>query len=130
MELESIAGKKIPVLPHHLEQILLILLDNAVKYSTNQKNILIRGSLQENRLQIEVIDKGMGIPKAYLPYVFDRFYRVDKARSRLQGGNGLGLSIAKRLVEKYHGSIHIDSSEDHGTGVILTFSILKEIKLI
>ncbi|MGQ0422445.1 ATP-binding protein, partial [Bacillus sp. HC-Mk] len=58
-------------------------------------------SLQSGKVKIRVIDHGAGIPESDLPFVLNRFYRVDKARSRKQGGNGLGLSIAKRLVEKY-----------------------------
>jgi two-component system sensor histidine kinase ArlS len=73
-----------------------------------------------------VIDSGIGIPSEDLPFVFDRFYRVDKARSRERGGTGLGLAIAKRLVERNHGEISISSVEHHGTSVKISFPIAFE----
>lgn len=79
----------------------------------------------QNVAKIEVKDFGIGIPQEEIPYVFHRFYRVDKARSRKQGGNGLGLAIAKRLVEKYGGTISIESKEGQGTTVILTFPVVR-----
>ena len=72
------------------------------------------------KVTIRVIDHGTGIPETDLPFVLNRFYRVDKARSRKQGGNGLGLSIAKRLVEKYKGAIKIESKENEETIVTIT----------
>lgn len=109
----------------HLEQLLLILLDNAVKYSASNNVIEVRVLVDEDSVRLEVIDKGRGIPAEELPYVWDRFYRVDKSRSRGEGGHGLGLSIAKRLVERYDGSIEISSREKEGTTVIVTFAILQ-----
>ena len=94
-----------PIYRDHLEQILIILSDNAVKYSTNRKEIHISLSRTLNRVEIGVQDFGEGISKEEMAKVFDRFYRVDKARSRKKGGNGLGLAIAKRLVEGYGGEM-------------------------
>lgn len=111
----------IRVIPHQLEQIILILLDNAVKYSVDEQVIRIMGKMRDQDLIIEVIDKGIGIPSEDLPYVFDRFYRVDKARSREKGGTGLGLAIAKTLVAKNGGEISIDSVEHEGTRITLKF---------
>lgn len=104
-----------------LEQILLILLDNAVKYSEDRKRVRLVGELRDGRLSISVVDQGIGIPADELPRVFDRFYRVDKARSREKGGSGLGLSIAKRLVQLNGGEIAIESDEGVGTRVRLMF---------
>ncbi len=116
----------INIVARHLEQILVILLDNAVKYSQgNQKEVHILAYQVQNVAKIEIKDFGVGIPQEEIPYVFHRFYRVDKARSRKQGGNGLGLAIAKRLVEKYGGTISIESKEGQGTTVILTFPIAR-----
>ncbi|EJQ44461.1 hypothetical protein IEE_02651 [Bacillus cereus BAG5X1-1] len=106
----------------YLEQIIIIVMDNAVKYTKEvDKYICIESSMQSGEINIRIIDHGVGIPELDLPFVLNRFYRVDKARSRKQGGNGLGLSIAKRLVEKYNGTIQLDSKENEGTVVTITF---------
>ena len=81
---------------HQFEQLLLIFLDNAMKYDTDNKYITITTQLKNKLVSIEITDHGMGIPKADLEFIFDRFYRVDKSRARSQGGNGLGLSIAQK----------------------------------
>jgi two-component system, OmpR family, sensor histidine kinase ArlS len=114
---------QIAVRPEHVEQILFIVLDNAIKYSTQKKHIEIRSLQQGNGLVIQVVDYGEGIPAKDLPFVFDRFYRVDKARSRKVGGTGLGLSIAHRLMSAYHGTIHVHSEEGKGTTVELRFPL-------
>lgn len=108
----------------HLEQVLIIVMDNAVKYSRKgQKEIALRSYQEEDQAIIEVRDHGMGIPEEDLPYILNRFYRVDKARSRKIGGHGLGLAIAKRLVEKYDGVLKITSIEGKGTTVKMIFPI-------
>ena len=107
----------------HLEQVLVILLDNAIKYSKVDQIIQISVNAAATHLIIEVKDFGIGIPKEELPYVLDRFYRVDKARSRKYGGNGLGLSIAKTLLELYQGTIEIDSLYEKWTKVKVTLPI-------
>ena len=99
----------------HLEQVLVILCDNAIKYSTERKEVHISLSRGMNTVEIGIQDFGEGIPAEDVDKVFDRFYRVDKARSRKKGGNGLGLSIAKRLIEGYHGSITLESSMGAGS---------------
>jgi len=108
----------------HLEQILIILLDNAVKYSKKEeKEVVIDCSLINEKVSLKVMDKGIGIPEEDIPYILNRFYRVDKARSRKQGGLGLGLAIAKRWVEKYHGTINIESKEGEGTNVTVVLPL-------
>lgn len=99
----------------HLEQVLVILCDNAVKYSTERREVHISLSRGMDTVEIGIQDFGAGIPPEDIDKVFDRFYRVDKARSRKKGGNGLGLSIAKRLIEGYHGSITLESSLGAGS---------------
>ncbi|TVY08879.1 sensor histidine kinase [Paenibacillus cremeus] len=122
-ELEMAETETIAVVPFQLEQILLILLDNAVKYSSETFLVRVEGKRRGAHVEINVIDFGMGIPDRDVPYVFDRFYRVDKARSRQQGGTGLGLSIAKRLVERNQGQISITSKENEGTTVTVRFPL-------
>ncbi|MFS8602733.1 HAMP domain-containing histidine kinase [Priestia megaterium] len=108
----------------HLEQILIILLDNAVKYSKKEgKEVVIDCSLINEKVSLKVMDKGIGIPEEDIPYILNRFYRVDKARSRKQGGLGLGLAIAKRWVEKYDGTINIESKEGQGTNVTVVLPL-------
>lgn len=109
----------------HLEQILIILCDNAVKYSTDRKEIHISLSQNYNSVEIGVQDFGEGIANDEVTKVFDRFYRVDKARSRKKGGNGLGLSIAERLVKGYHGTITVESQLGSGSIFRITLPIIK-----
>lgn len=121
--LDVLDGVIITIVPNHLEQILLILLDNAVKYSGTVRAIKVSGDLHPNKIQITVEDRGIGIPEEDLPFVFQRFYRVDKSRSREQGGSGLGLAIAERLVKRYGGEITVFSTPGLGTTVSLFFPV-------
>lgn len=91
-----------------MEQIFLNLMDNAIRY-TEEGQITIEGMLHEGQVIIKISDTGCGIPEEDLPYLFERFYRVEKSRSRDYGGSGLGLAITKKLVELHHGSIHATS---------------------
>lgn len=100
---------------NHFEQILIIILDNAVKYSLDRKEIHVSISSNMKELEIAIQDFGEGIPVEDLQKVFNRFYRVDKARARTKGGNGLGLSIAYQLLESYKGRITVESSLGQGT---------------
>ncbi|MBO9606218.1 MAG: HAMP domain-containing protein [Paenibacillaceae bacterium] len=118
-DLDELAGAELLVSAPHLEQLLHIILDNAVKYSSREKTIVVRAGQLERKAFIVVEDRGIGIPAGDLPYVTERFYRVDKARSRDLGGNGLGLAIAKRLVERYEGKLTIQSREHRGTAVTI-----------
>jgi two-component system sensor histidine kinase ArlS len=123
-DLESLSQVRIRIVPQHLEQIILILLDNAMKYSDERKDINVIGQVVHNKVAIQVIDYGIGIPKEDLPHVFDRFYRVDKSRTRERGGVGLGLSIAYRLVHAYDGEISINNGSHQGVCVTLLFPIV------
>lgn len=111
------------MLKRHFEQIIIILLDNAIKYSNHIKAIEINVKELDRSVKIEVTDFGIGISSEELPFVLNRFYRVDKARSRKDGGNGLGLSIAKKLIDMYDGEIEIDSEYGEWTKVTVTFPI-------
>ncbi len=102
-----------------LEQILDNLLDNAVKYTPQGGRVCVRWRREGEQVCLEVADTGIGIPESDLPRIFERFYRVDKARSRELGGTGLGLSIVKHLVQAMHGSVHAASRAGQGT----TFTI-------
>ena len=110
----------------YLEQILIILFDNAVKYSNGLSEINITLEQIGNRAVIKVKDHGVGIDPSELDKVFNRFYRVDKARTREVGGNGLGLAIAKQLVVSYKGTISADSVVGEGTTVSVSLPIMEE----
>ena len=102
-----------------MEQALINLIDNAIKYSSNNKPVLIEATSTENRVTISITDHGNGIPSKQIPRIFERFYRVDKARSRDMGGTGLGLSIVKHIIKTHGGSISVDSTPGKGS----TFTI-------
>ncbi|TWT04821.1 cell wall metabolism sensor histidine kinase WalK [Planomicrobium sp. CPCC 101079] len=110
-----------------LKQLLYILLDNALKYSAGRIEVAVRN---KEDLVIQIRDYGIGIPKESLPYVFDRFYRVDKARSRETGGFGLGLSLAKQLADGLGAKLEIESVEHLGTTVSIIFSSDFNVKAI
>src|SRR5262249_33759681 len=93
-----------------LTQILDNLVDNAIKYTPQSGELWIRTRANENHVFIEVEDTGIGIPESDLDRVFERFYRVDKGRSRQVGGTGLGLSIVKHLVGAMHGKVEVRSA--------------------
>ncbi|NRQ54579.1 ATP-binding protein [Brevibacillus sp. HD1.4A] len=101
-----------------LKQLLVILLDNALTYS--QKAIRIEIAEQRDTVSLSVIDQGVGIPEEDLVHIFDRFYRVDKARARDTGGTGLGLSIAKRIVDVHNGRLDVQSEVGAGSRFTVT----------
>lgn len=112
---DLVEERTVRIYRNHLEQILVILLDNAVKYSSERKEIHISISETLMKIQIAIQDFGEGMSVEDQQRVFNRFYRVDKARSREKGGHGLGLSIAKELLEGYKGDISVESALGHGT---------------
>ena len=118
----------IPIYLNHLEQVVIILMDNAVKYSLDRKEIILSLSKGEEHVEIAVQDFGMGMTEEDRKKVFSRFYRVDKARSRERGGNGLGLSIAKELIESYDGEISVTTLLNHGSIFKITLPLTKKDK--
>lgn len=117
MECEDIMVKSNAQL---LEQAVVNLIDNAIKYSEPDNSVVIRGFRAGNDAVIEVKDFGCGIPEDSLPRIFERFYRVDKGRSRARGGTGLGLSIVKHIVNAHNGKVDVKSVVDKGS----TFTII------
>ncbi|WP_394239375.1 ATP-binding protein [Niallia oryzisoli] len=108
--------------PLRLEQILFNLLDNSKKYSPNGSKVVLRAWNHKNKVHILVQDHGKGIPEQDLPFIFNRFYRVDKARSRSLGGSGLGLAIVRELVHAHGADITVNSKENSGTCFEIIFS--------
>ncbi len=106
---------------HKIEQLFVNILSNAVKYTSEKGCIKIKVGILDANVFVRVEDTGIGIPKQALPRIFDRFYRVDKARSRQMGGTGLGLSIAKEIVQMHGGNITAASQVNEGTEILVTF---------
>jgi signal transduction histidine kinase len=103
-----------------LRQVFFNLLDNAIKYTPESGTVHVFVEQQHQTAAVTVRDTGIGISPEHLPHVFDRFYRVDKARSRSQGGTGLGLSIAQSIVAAHGGRIELASTLGQGTTCTVT----------
>lgn len=104
-----------------VQQIILNLLTNAINYTPENGEVKIAVLEKDNAVDLIIKDTGIGVPKKELPRIFERFYRVDKARSRSSGGTGLGLAIVKHLVEAHNGKINVKSIEGEGTTFTVTF---------
>lgn len=107
--------------PGRINQVITNIMSNAMKYSDKGATINIRLKETEKYYHLEIEDNGIGMPKEALDRIFDRFYRVDKARSRAMGGNGLGLAIVKEIMDAHNGSIKVYSTLGEGTTMILIF---------
>ena len=109
-----------------IEQAVLILVDNAAKYGQPGETVTLASFISSGELHISVEDRGPGIPKEELPRIFERFYRLDKARSRQLGGTGLGLPIAKTTVEAHGGHVEAVSHPGQGTKISLRLPLLSQ----
>lgn len=103
------------MISEQIEQVLINLVDNALKYTPEGGQVLIKAYKDKDSVIVEVEDNGIGIPKQDQERIFERFYRVDKARSRALGGTGIGLSIVKHIIQNHHSSIEVESELDKGT---------------
>ena len=103
-----------------IEQVVMNIVSNAIKYTPDGGKIEIYAGSSGKSVFVRVTDNGIGIPEKDLPRLFERFYRVDKARSRESGGTGLGLSIAREILSQHRGEIKIDSVYGEGTDVRIT----------
>lgn len=101
--------------PVLMEQAIVNLVENAVKYSAENAQVEIIARDNGKDIEIDVKDAGPGIAKAHLPKIFNRFYRVDKGRSRQEGGTGLGLAIVKHIIQYHNGRITVSSVKGKGT---------------
>lgn len=111
-----------------LEQAALVMLDNAVKYNHQGGEVVVRATVEDGRALLEVRDTGVGIAAEHLPHLGERFYRVDKARSREAGGAGLGVSIAQSIAARHGGSLSLSSEPEKGTAAILTLPAARNVR--
>ncbi len=117
-ELPKISGDR-----ERIEQVLINIVSNSIKYTPDGGKIKVTASMSGDRLRVAVRDNGIGIPESDIPRLFERFYRVDKARSREFGGTGLGLAIAREIVEHHHGAINVESAVGQGTEVAIELPV-------
>jgi signal transduction histidine kinase len=108
-----------------LQTLWTTLIENAIRYSPPDSIVTVRCSREEQLCVISVQDHGLGIAQEHLPHIFERFYRADLSRSRDTGGFGLGLAIAKAIVDLHGGHIDIESAPGKGTAVSVTFAACK-----
>lgn len=123
IKIESLENKPIYVYTDKdlVRQVLVNFIVNSVKYGVKDGQTIVRLTESEDKILVDVEDNGLGIEKVHLPRLFERFYRVDKSRSRDQGGTGLGLAIVKHILEALGESVQVDS--EPGKGTIFTFSL-------
>jgi len=124
IEIRCVDDREVMLNPPLMEQAIVNLLDNAVKYSAPGSPIEIEISRQGDEITVSVLDKGCGIPKVDLPHIFERFYRVDKSRSRNLGGTGLGLSIVKHIIQLHKGRVSVTSTLGEGSTFCIALPLL------
>lgn len=112
---------KVKISPTDLQRLMNILLENALKYTPKDKKISVTVEHKNKKIKIAVRDEGVGIKEKDLPHIFERFYRADASHNRKVSGYGLGLSIAWKIVEKYHGQISVTSQVGQGTTFCMEF---------
>lgn len=120
----EVSGEELPVMvgdKDKLKQMLINLIDNGIKYSESGDKVTVKKSVSNDEFSIIVEDTGIGIDEEAIPRLFERFYRVDKARSRAKGGTGLGLAIVKHIIIGFNGNVKVESKIGVGTKFIVTF---------
>ncbi|WP_053364315.1 two-component system histidine kinase PnpS [Bacillus sp. FJAT-27251] len=124
VEMDAEGEVVIPGDPDRLKQVFINLLNNALNYTPKEGSVTISLSEDEHHAVVKIVDTGIGIEQSEIPRIFERFYRVDKARSRNSGGTGLGLAIVKHIMEAHKGIIEVDS--EVGKGTTFTLRLLKK----
>ena len=117
LQFENLVGEFLPIEmdEDRIEQVITNLVDNAIRHTPAGKSVTVRMQKEKSYLRVDIADTGVGIPAEDVPYVFDRFFKADKARTRSKGGTGLGLAIAKNIVEVHEGNISVTSVQGEGT---------------
>ncbi len=125
LEWKTRPNKPVPVHAdrERIQEVMVNLVVNSIKYGSEKGCTSVDLIDMEDRIMVEVSDNGLGIPNADLPRIFERFYRVDKSRSRNQGGTGLGLAIVKHIIEAHNQTVNVRSKE--GQGTVFNFTLMK-----
>jgi len=123
LELACPEDRAFPAQALLLIQAAVNLIDNAVTYSDPGSRVVVRGSVSAEEISVQVLDRGIGIPREHLPRLFERFYRVDKSRSRMQGGTGLGLAIVKHIAQVHGGTVSVESEPGKGSTFTITIPV-------
>jgi two-component system phosphate regulon sensor histidine kinase PhoR len=114
-------GLMVKVNPNLIQQAVVNLIENAIKYSEPRRAVRVEAGRDDREIKVRVIDQGCGIAAEHLPRIFERFYRVDKARSRQEGGTGLGLAIVKHILQAHGGRVTVESTVGQGSTFTLHF---------
>ncbi|MEK6399167.1 MAG: ATP-binding protein, partial [Terriglobus sp.] len=128
LEVGEVSEQSVLADEHAVQQVLGNLLENALKYSSGlgqEPHVIVSARALEHAVEFSVRDFGPGIASEHLSRIFERFYRVEKARSREKGGTGLGLSIAKQLIEQHGGRIWVESDLGQGSNFLFTLPLAR-----
>ncbi len=128
LEMGPVSDRRARINPSLLEQAIINLIDNAIKYSDADTEVTVSCIADEENVRISVTDHGPGIPEEHLPRLFERFYRVEKARSRKLGGTGLGLSIVKHILNVHGGKVEVESRVGEGSAFTLMLPAVDAVK--
>ena len=124
----SFDGESVPVLadPAQMEDLVMNLCDNAIRYNRKGGSVAVTLKRVQDRVVLTVKDTGIGIPPEHQSRIFERFYRVDKSRSKETGGTGLGLAIVKHIAEQHHAKLTLHSVVDEGTEIKVSFPLCEK----
>lgn len=129
--INKVKDVKVEIERNTITELFVILLDNAIKYSSKNKEVIVESSRTDGRVSIKLTDNGIGINKSDLPHLFERFYRGDKSRSKSTvNGYGLGLSIAKEIIDKHGGTIEVESHAGVGSTFTVKIPLKHSLRLI
>ena len=125
--LQNITPAKVFGDADQLHQVLVALIDNALKYTPYEGSVTLSLTTDKNDAILKVSDTGIGILPEDLPYIFERFYRADRARSRDRGGTGLGLTIVQNIVQEHKGNIQVESTPGRGSTFRLRLPLVSDL---